>query len=121
MRPDEVIQSERRATETMSETSEGTAATSVSGKSSYESREELRDIAALLGISDPDDLHQDRFRVDRRKLEQMLLGEHTDFCSPFESPYRSAADIFLRIRPLLSRPLVFARSSIGPRLALRFK
>lgn len=56
----------------MSETSEGTTTTSVSGKSGFE---ELRDLAALLGISDPDDLHQERFRVDRRKLEQMLLGE----------------------------------------------
>lgn len=71
MRPDEVIQNERRAMETMSETSEGTAATSVSGKSG----EELHDIAAVLGIVNPDDLHQDRFRVDRRKLEQMLIGE----------------------------------------------
>ncbi|KZC15133.1 Protein bicaudal C [Dufourea novaeangliae] len=76
MRPDEVIQNERRATETMSETSEGTAATSVSGKSGFESREELRDIAAVLGIGNPDDLHQERFRVDRRKLEQMLLGDN---------------------------------------------
>lgn len=66
---------QRRAAETMSETSEGTATTSVSGKSGFESREELRDLAALLGISDPEDLHQERFRVDRRKLEQMLLGE----------------------------------------------
>lgn len=65
----------RRAAETMSETSEGTATTSVSGKSGFESREELRDLAALLGISDPEDLHQERFRVDRRKLEQMLLGD----------------------------------------------
>ncbi|EFN66462.1 hypothetical protein EAG_12611 [Camponotus floridanus] len=78
MRPDEMVvnnSEQRRAAETMSETSEGTATTSVSGKSGYESREELRDLAALLGISDPEDLHQERFRVDRRKLEQMLLGE----------------------------------------------
>lgn len=78
MRPDEMVVNngeQRRAAETMSETSEGTATTSVSGKSGYESREELRDLAALLGISDPEDLHQERFRVDRRKLEQMLLGE----------------------------------------------
>ncbi|XP_032666735.1 protein bicaudal C isoform X1 [Odontomachus brunneus] len=75
MRPDEVVQSERRAAETMSETSEGTATTSVSGKSGFESREEMGDLAALLGINDPEDLHQERFRVDRRKLEQMLLGE----------------------------------------------
>ncbi|CAK9810474.1 Protein bicaudal C homolog 1-B [Anthophora plagiata] len=76
MRPDEVIQNERRATETMSETSEGTAATSVSGKSGFESRDDLREIAAVLGIVNPDDLHQERFRVDRRKLEQMLLGDN---------------------------------------------
>lgn len=78
MRPDEMVVNngeQRRAAETMSETSEGTATTSVSGKSGYESREELRDLAVLLGISDPEDLHQERFRVDRRKLEQMLLGE----------------------------------------------
>lgn len=59
----------------MSETSEGTATTSVSGKSAFESREELRDLAALLGIGDPEDVHQERMRVDRRKMEQMLLGE----------------------------------------------
>lgn len=75
MRPDEVIQNERRAMETMSETSEGTMTTSISGKSGFESRDELCDIAAVLGIGNPDDLLQERFRVDRRKLEQMLLGE----------------------------------------------
>ncbi|XP_067215196.1 protein bicaudal C isoform X2 [Linepithema humile] len=78
MRPDEMVVNngeQRRAAETMSETSEGTATTSVSGKSGYESREELRELATLLGISDPEDLHQERFRVDRRKLEQMLLGD----------------------------------------------
>lgn len=85
MRPDEVVMvnntEQRRAAETMSETSEGTATTSVSGKSGFESREELRDLAALLGISDPEDLHQERFRVDRRKLEQMLLGEFAWYLS----------------------------------------
>ncbi|XP_029155698.1 protein bicaudal C homolog 1-B isoform X2 [Nylanderia fulva] len=78
MRPDEMVVNngeQRRAAETMSETSEGTATTSVSGKSGLESREELRDLAVLLGIGDPEDLHQERFRVDRRKLEQMLLGD----------------------------------------------
>ncbi|KAK9303802.1 hypothetical protein QLX08_004667 [Tetragonisca angustula] len=75
MRPDEVIQNEKKATETMSETSEGTMTTSISGKSGIENREELCDIAAVLGIGNLDDLHQERFRVDRRKLEQMLLGD----------------------------------------------
>lgn len=77
MRPDEMVVNngeQRRAAETMSETSEGTATTSVSGKSGFESREDLRDLATMLGIGD-EDLHQERFRVDRRKLEQMLLGE----------------------------------------------
>ncbi|XP_036142440.1 protein bicaudal C homolog 1-B isoform X2 [Monomorium pharaonis] len=77
MRPDEMVVNSsepRRAAETMSETSEGTATTSVSGKSGFESREELRELAAELDI-DPEDLHQERFRVDRRKLEQMLLGD----------------------------------------------
>ncbi|KAK1133498.1 hypothetical protein K0M31_011303 [Melipona bicolor] len=75
MRPDEVTQNEKKATETMSETSEGTMTTSISGKSGFENREELCDIAAVLGIGSLDDLHQERFRVDRRKLEQMLLGD----------------------------------------------
>ncbi|XP_078045198.1 protein bicaudal C isoform X3 [Augochlora pura] len=87
MRPDEVIQSERRATETMSETSEGTAATSLSGKSG----EELRDIAAVLGITNPDDLHQDRFRVDRRKLEQMLLGDN-DVSKPADAFFHNVME-----------------------------
>jgi hypothetical protein len=76
MRPNDLIQQERRLTETMSETSEGTTTTtSVSGKSSIDNVEELRGLAAVLGIVNPDDLQQERFRVDRRKLEQMLLGE----------------------------------------------
>nr|XP_033321637.1 protein bicaudal C homolog 1 isoform X3 [Megalopta genalis] len=87
MRPDEVIQNERRATETMSETSEGTAATSLSGKSG----EELRDIAAVLGITNPDELHQDRFRVDRRKLEQMLLGDN-DVSKPADAFFHNVME-----------------------------
>ncbi|XP_046753461.1 protein bicaudal C isoform X2 [Diprion similis] len=75
MRPEELVRSSRAA-ETMSETSEGTGTTSISGKSGFDSREELRDLVAVLGILDPDDLHQDRFRVDRRKLEHMLLGDN---------------------------------------------
>ncbi|XP_012263434.2 protein bicaudal C isoform X1 [Athalia rosae] len=75
MRPEELMQSSRAA-DTMSETSEGTATTSVSGKSEFYSREELKDLAASLGIADPEDLHQDRFRIDRRKLEQMLIGDN---------------------------------------------
>lgn len=76
MRPDELILTERRTTETMSVSSEGTTTTSISGKSCYENREEIRDIANRLGIDNPDDLLQDRFRVDRRKLEHMLQGQN---------------------------------------------
>lgn len=75
MRPKEVIQHERRITDTMSETSEDTGTTSVSDKSAIETREEMQNVATLLGIIDPDDVKQERFRVDRRKLEQMLLGK----------------------------------------------
>ena len=94
MRPDEVIQNERRAMETMSETSEGTMTTSISGKSGFESRDELCDIAAVLGIGNPDDLLQERFRVDRRKLEQMLLGE-----SSAQSPF-TVIRFSILVRPL---------------------
>ena len=73
MRPDDLVQTERRMTETMSETSEGTGTTSVSGKSNFET--EMQNFATLLGIANPEDVHQDRFRVDRRKLEHMLSGE----------------------------------------------
>lgn len=58
----------------MSETSEGTGTTSISGKSNFET--EMQNFATLLGIANPEDVHQDRFRVDRRKLEHMLLGEY---------------------------------------------
>ncbi|XP_066595085.1 protein bicaudal C homolog 1-like isoform X2 [Prorops nasuta] len=75
MRSDEMVQTERRTTETMSEASEGTATSSVSGKSGFESREDLNNLAVILGISNPEDLQQERFRVDRRKLEHMLVGD----------------------------------------------
>ncbi|XP_043463526.1 protein bicaudal C isoform X1 [Leptopilina heterotoma] len=73
MRPDDLLSTDRRMAETMSETSEGTATTSASGKSNFET--EMQNFATLLGIANPEDVHQDRFRVDRRKLEHMLLGD----------------------------------------------
>lgn len=49
---------------------------STRGSSMYsDSREDLRDLATNLGLQDVDQLCQDRFRVDRRKLEHMLLGK----------------------------------------------
>ena len=77
MRPNE-IKTERRLVDTMSETSETTTATTtttMSGKSGFDNRQELSDIAALLGIENIDDVHQERFRIDRKKLELMLLGK----------------------------------------------
>lgn len=67
MRPEAV------AMDSMSEVSEGTTGTSVSGRGSSYS-EDLYDFALSLGFSGPDQLYQDRFRVDRRKLEVMLRG-----------------------------------------------
>lgn len=69
---------ERRLTETMSEASEATStttnATSVSGRLSFDNAEELRELAAMLHVEEPELLQQERIRVDRRKLEQMLMG-----------------------------------------------
>ncbi|KAG8258929.1 hypothetical protein J6590_021723 [Homalodisca vitripennis] len=62
-----------RAADSMSEVSEGTTGTSVSTRGSTYS-EDLQDLARHLGLSGPDQLAQDRFRVDRRKLEVMLRG-----------------------------------------------
>lgn len=36
---------------------------------------DIRAIALKLGVSNPDDLHTERFKVDRQKLEQMIKGK----------------------------------------------
>lgn len=60
--------------DTLSEVSE--TGTGTSGwNSNWDSREELQDFIAKLGLRDVADLYQDRFRVDRKKLEQMLTGK----------------------------------------------
>ncbi|XP_049826677.1 protein bicaudal C [Aethina tumida] len=61
--------------DTMSEVSENGTATS-GWTSNWDSREDLRDFVTKLGLRDVSDLYQDRFRVDRRKLEQMLTGDN---------------------------------------------
>lgn len=78
MKPEGLLlpERERKLTETPSETSECTTTTSVSGYQGFENREELLQLAALLQIEDADDVHRERFRVDRRKLEHMLLGNY---------------------------------------------
>ncbi|XP_015113761.1 protein bicaudal C homolog 1-A isoform X2 [Diachasma alloeum] len=75
MKPDDLIQVEPRSVETMSETSEGTTTTSLSGPHGFESREELLELVETLRLSSLEELHRERFRVDRRKLENMLLGD----------------------------------------------
>uniref|UniRef100_A0ABD2VR73 BICC1 first type I KH domain-containing protein n=1 Tax=Trichogramma kaykai TaxID=54128 RepID=A0ABD2VR73_9HYME len=99
MRPIEAYSKER----CMSETSEGTTTTATSCKSSIDNVDELRNLAAVLGILDPENLHQERFRVDRRKLEQMLLGQlynPSDDSSPVTD---SAESFFSKVRISVSR------------------
>lgn len=59
--------------DTLSEVSESGTATS-EWTSNWDSKEELKDLLSKLGLKEVSDLHQDRFRVDRKKLEQMLTG-----------------------------------------------
>ncbi|XP_056634599.1 protein bicaudal C [Diorhabda sublineata] len=59
--------------DTLSEASETTTS---EWTSSWDSKEEMRDLLAKLGLKEVSDLHQDRFRVDRKKLEQMLTGDN---------------------------------------------
>lgn len=47
----------------------------ISENSQWDSREDLRDLVAKTGVQDASELHQDRFKVDRKKLEHMLLGK----------------------------------------------
>lgn len=35
---------------------------------------DIRAIAMKLGVQNPDDLHTERFKVDRQKLEQLIKG-----------------------------------------------
>ncbi|PSN34659.1 Protein bicaudal C 1 [Blattella germanica] len=72
------MHSEQKASDNMSEISDGGTGggTSVSGQDSIEgSNENLRELAMELGLSGVDELYEERFRVDRRKLEHMILGD----------------------------------------------
>lgn len=42
---------------------------------SVTSAEELQKLAVILGLNSAEDVHQERFRVDRRRLETMLAGK----------------------------------------------
>ncbi|KAL3274110.1 hypothetical protein HHI36_015524 [Cryptolaemus montrouzieri] len=61
--------------DTQSEVSESGTCTS-GWNSNWDSREELRDFVVKIGLNDVSDLFQDRFKVDRKKLEQMLSGDN---------------------------------------------
>lgn len=68
------------ASDTLSEISEASTTGTERG-SCYSSdyRDELQELAVSLGLESSDDLHRDRFRVDRKKLENMLLGKIENF------------------------------------------
>lgn len=68
-----------KGSDALSDISESGTGTSVSGRTSWDSREELRDLVTMLGLPGVDDLYQDRFRVDRKKLEHMLQGKFYQF------------------------------------------
>jgi len=77
---------DQKSSDTLSQVSDGGAAgTSVSGQGSSfgGSNENLRELVTALELSGIEELHEERFRVDRRKLEHMILGddealEHAD-------------------------------------------
>lgn len=64
-----------RGSDALSDVPDSETGTSVSGRTSWDSREELRDLVTILGLQKVEDLYQERFRVDRKKLEHMLLGK----------------------------------------------
>ncbi|KAF5301419.1 hypothetical protein FQA39_LY02148 [Lamprigera yunnana] len=65
----------KAASDTLSDISETGTATSDS-TSKWDSREDLRELISKIGVQDVSDLYQDRFRVDRRKLEHMIIGDN---------------------------------------------
>lgn len=75
--------SDVKNSDTLSEVSEsGTGTSGVT--SNWDCNEELKDFVAKIGLKDVADLYQDRFRVDRKKLEQMLSGEQIPRIVPSE-------------------------------------
>lgn len=55
---------------------------STSGKGSIfgDTQDELHDLVTLLGLNSIDDLYQERFRIDRKKLECMIMGNFLKIC-----------------------------------------
>ncbi|CAG5093453.1 Similar to BicC: Protein bicaudal C (Drosophila melanogaster) [Cotesia congregata] len=76
MKPDNLgFTEDRRPMETMSETSEATTTTAASEYQGFDYNEDITVLARQLGIDNLEDLKRDRFRVNRRRLEQILTGE----------------------------------------------
>lgn len=76
---------ESRPLDTRSEISEsGTTNTSGNG-STYNARyEELTGLAHSLGLTSKDELYEDHFRIDRKKLEDVILGRSDEVHEPAE-------------------------------------
>lgn len=75
MKPDNLgFTEDRRPMETMSETSEATTTTAASEYQGFDYNEDITVLARQLGIDNLEDLKRERFRVNRRRLEQMLTG-----------------------------------------------
>lgn len=68
--------------DTLSEISE-TGTGTLTWNSCYDSREDLREFANKIGLKDASELYQETFKVDRKKLEQMLIGESNSYCTKF--------------------------------------
>lgn len=59
--------------DTTSEVSDSGTTTS-ERSSCWDSKEDLKEFAAQIGLDDVSGLYQERFRVDRKKIEKMLSG-----------------------------------------------
>lgn len=66
---------DQKGSDTLSEIGSESGTTTSGWTSGWDSREDLRDFATKIGLKDVTDLYQDRFRVNRKKLEQMLSGK----------------------------------------------
>ncbi|GJQ80050.1 putative RNA binding protein [Trypoxylus dichotomus] len=67
---------ELKGSDTVSEIGSESGTTTSGWTSGWDSREDLRDFATKIGLKDVAELYQERFRVNRKKLEQMLSGDN---------------------------------------------
>lgn len=62
--------------DTMSEISEASTTGTERSSCFSDYRDELQEFATSLGFKNADEMAFDRFKVDRKRLECMLLGKH---------------------------------------------